>query len=253
MSRFSSASFQALDGNLVEINPYETALSQFDHTTGEYVKKPLNGACTILATEQRRLCTEIRFQPFSLAIAGVKTSMSQEFIDAWPRAEQLVRRAMLLLDAKGRPIRQTASDKTGNAGASSRAKPKSQVGFILPQAFRRLRAGRLSKVDGQSDENVDVVACGKLHAGAAGSLAKGTRKRPQAPPEPRIFGNTLGSRRARPWHRWRFSEECSRRRMFRKLPMSTTSTIVFPAGGRRGDVPFPFLGFDIEGAGMFRR
>ena len=174
-------------------------------------------------------------------------------IDTWPRAEQLVRRAMLLLDAKGRPIRQTASDKTGNAGASSRAKPESQVGFILPQAFRRLRAGRLSKVDGQSDENVDVVACGKLHAGAAGSLAKGTRKRPQAPPEPRIFGNILGSRRASPWHRWRFSEECSRRRMFRKLPMSTTSTIVFPAGGRRGDVPFPFLGFDIEGAGMFRR
>ena len=38
-----------------------------------------------------------------------------------------------------------------------------------------------------------------------------------------------------------------------KLPMSTTSTIMFPAGGRRGDVPFPFLGFDIEGAGMFRR
>ena len=62
-------------------------------------------------------------------------------IDTWPRAEQLVRRAMLLLDAKGRPIRQTASDKTGNAGASSRAKPESQVGFILPQAFRRLRAG----------------------------------------------------------------------------------------------------------------
>ena len=101
---------------------------------------------------------------------------------------------MLLLNAKGRPIRQAASDKTGNAGASSRAKPESQVGFILPQAFRRLRAGRLSKVDGQSDENVDVVACGKLHAGAAGSLAKGARKRPQAPPEPRIFGNTLGSR-----------------------------------------------------------
>jgi hypothetical protein len=36
-----------------------------------------------------------------------------------------------------------------------------------------------------------------------------------------------------------------------KLPMSTTSTIVFPAGGRRGDVPFPFLGFDMEAAGMF--
>ena len=33
---------KAADGQLIEINTYKTALSQFDHTTGEYVKKPLS-------------------------------------------------------------------------------------------------------------------------------------------------------------------------------------------------------------------
>jgi putative transposase len=32
----------AANGQLIEINPFKTALSQFDHTTGEYVKKPLS-------------------------------------------------------------------------------------------------------------------------------------------------------------------------------------------------------------------
>jgi len=232
---------QALDGNLVEINPYETALSQFDHTTGEYVKKPLKRRVHYFGDGTTAPVHRDLYSAFLARHCGCENLDVPGVIDAWPRAEQLVRRAMLLLNAKGRPIRQAASDKTGNAGASSRAKPESQVGFILPQAFRRLRAGRLSKVDGQSDENVDVVACGKLHAGAAGSLAKGARKRPQAPPEPRIFGNTLGSRLGS---------------MEQALGIAAAGVSRKSVSRRRGDVPFPYLGVlgvDVEGAGMFRR
>ena len=97
---------QALDGNLVEINPYETALSQFDHTTGEYVKKPLKRRVHYFGDGTTAPVHRDLYSAFLARHCGCENLDVPGVIDAWPRAEQLVRRAMLLLDAKGRPIRQ---------------------------------------------------------------------------------------------------------------------------------------------------
>ena len=122
-----SRKVKAAGGTLIEINTFKTALSQFDHTTGEFVKKPLAGnqRTHYFGDGLRRRCSAISIQPFSPAIAGRKPLISAKLNGLGQTAEPLLRRAM----------------SRENQSASGQ-------GFVLPQALRHLRADRPSKVDG---------------------------------------------------------------------------------------------------------
>jgi len=247
---------QALDGGkIIEIDPYKTALSQFDHTTGEYRKKTLKERMHVFGDGITAPVHRDLYSAFLARYCGRENLDVPGVIDAWPRAEQLVRGAMLLLDARRLPLRQAASGKTVNTDAASSVKPECQVGFvsgfILSQPLRRLGPGRLSKVVGQPDENVDVVSCGQPHARAAGNSANGARKGAQAPPEPRIFWNTLGSRLGSMEQALGIagvSRKSVSRRRGDVRGKNASADLPDCVSRRRGDVPF-----DIEGAGMFRR
>ena len=137
-----SRKVKAAAGTLININPFKTALSQFDHTTGEFVKKPRSqlGKSAhkrlhyfgdgITAPIQRDL-----YSAFLARHCGPETLDIRQAQQAWPTAEPLLRRAM-----------------------SRESQSASGQGFVLPQALRHLRADRPSKVDGWLDETGDAVA-----------------------------------------------------------------------------------------------
>ena len=137
-----SRKVKATGGTLININTFKTALSQFDHTTGEFVKKPRSqlGKSAhkrlhyfgdgITAPIQRDL-----YSAFLACHCGPETLDIRQARHAWPTAEPLLRRAM-----------------------SRESQSASGQGFVLPQALRRLRADRPSKVDGWLDETGDAVA-----------------------------------------------------------------------------------------------
>ena len=140
---------EAAGGGLIEIKTHKTALSQFDHTTGEFIKKPLSQRTHyfgdgVTAPVQRDL-----YSAFLARNCGSESLDIRQAISAWPTAEPLLRRAM-----------------------SRASQSASGQGFCLPHALRHAGADRLSQVDGRSDEAGDAVA----QARASESLIKGTTK-----------------------------------------------------------------------------
>jgi hypothetical protein len=104
--------------------PTKLRLSQFDHSGGEYVKKPL------MEPIQRDL--------YSAWLAQCRSKDhldSRQVAETWPAAEPLLRRAM-------------AREK----------EPASGPGLALPCVLSKARAGRPSKRDADPCEAVDAVA-----------------------------------------------------------------------------------------------
>ncbi|WP_231363729.1 hypothetical protein [Verrucomicrobium sp. 3C] len=112
---------ESAGGGFIEIDPRKTRLSQFDHTTGHYVKKPLSLRTHVFG--------DGRTEPVQrdLYSAFLAKCSEKDFLDisrvgkSWPGAEPLLRRAM------------------------SRVKePASREGLSRPHV-RNVRAGRPSK------------------------------------------------------------------------------------------------------------
>ena len=121
-------------GEVVEL-PTKLRLSQFDHSSGEYVKKPLNQRVHVFASRgmepvQRDLYSALLAQCCSKDHLDIR-----QVEETWPAAEPLLRRAM-------------AREK----------EPASGPGFALPCVLSNARVGRPSKRDADSCEAVDAVA-----------------------------------------------------------------------------------------------
>jgi hypothetical protein len=85
---------KAAGGCLVEIATRKTRLSQFDHTTGQYLKKPLGQRFHafgdgVTAPVQRDL-----YSAFLASCCDAETLDVRRVLSAWPGAEPLLRRAM---------------------------------------------------------------------------------------------------------------------------------------------------------------
>jgi hypothetical protein len=132
-------------GGLVEIETRGTRLSQFDHTTGSYVRKPLSQRIHVFGDGrtgpvQRDLysaCLARHCDRVSLDVSRV--------LETWTAAEPLLRRA--------------ASGVLEPASGKGFARPR-----LLGQAPGRVGAGRPSKGDGCLREAGDAVATGVAQA-----------------------------------------------------------------------------------------
>ena len=154
-----SRKVKAAAGTLIKINAFKTALSQFDHTTGEFVKKPRSQLGKpahkrlhyfgdgITAPVQRDL-----YSAFLARHCGLETLNIRQAVEAWTAAEPLLHTAMQRL-SNTQVMRRRNRRATLRESQSARGQ-----GFILPQALRHLRADRPSKVDGWLDETGDAVA-----------------------------------------------------------------------------------------------
>jgi putative transposase len=126
---------KAAGGQVIEIPTWNTRLSQFDHTTGEYTKKPLSQRQHIFGD---RITAPVQRDLYSafLAFCCIANILDiRQVQKAWPSAEPLLRRAMLRCS-------QSASGKAQ----------------CFPQGINTLGADRLSKKDIAQCEAADVVA-----------------------------------------------------------------------------------------------
>jgi len=122
-------------GKLMEFLPGKTRLSQYDHTTGEYVKKPLGQRIHhfgdgITSPVQRDL-----YSAFLACFVESDVLDASQVKEAWPGAEPLLRRA-----------------------ASRHNQSAMGEGFPLPNARKCVRADRPSKRSVPSVEAADVVS-----------------------------------------------------------------------------------------------
>jgi hypothetical protein len=125
---------KAVGGQVVEIPASNTKLSQFDHTTGQYTKKPLSQREHVFGDGVTQPVQRDLYSAF-LAFCCIANILDiRQVLEAWPTAEPLLRQAM-----SGK--NQSASGKT----------------LCFPQGIA-LRADRLSKKDIIQCEAVDVVA-----------------------------------------------------------------------------------------------
>ena len=122
-------------GGLIEINTRTTRLSQFDHTTGEYVKKPLSQRVHVFGDGVTEQVQRDLYSAFLASCCDQNTLDIRQVLEAWPTAEPLLRRAMSMV-----------------------TQPTSGKGFAQPHVHSGVREGRPSKRAGRSSEAVDVVA-----------------------------------------------------------------------------------------------
>jgi putative transposase len=142
---------KAAGGELIEIGTRHTKLSQFDHTTGEYVKKPLSQRKHVFGDGVTAPVHRDLYSAFLARCCDPEALDMSQVQEAWPGAEPLLRRAMF----------------SESESAS--------VGFGLPRALRCVRADRPSKVGGD-DEATDVVTNGQPLARAVENLTISTTK-----------------------------------------------------------------------------
>jgi putative transposase len=126
---------KAAGGELIEVTTWNTRLSQFDHTTGEYTKKPLSQrehgfGDGITAPVQRDL-----YSAFLVFCCIANILDIRQVQKAWTSAEPLLRQAM--------------------SRFSSSASGKAQ---FFPQGLNTLRADRLSEKVIPQCEVADAVA-----------------------------------------------------------------------------------------------
>ena len=125
---------KAAGGQVVEIPTSNTKLSQFDHTTGQYTKKPLSQREHIFGDGVTQPVQRDLYSAF-LAFCCIANILDiRQVLEAWPTAEPLLRQAM--------------------SGKNQSASGKAQC---IPQGIS-LRADRLSKKEIIRCEAVDVVA-----------------------------------------------------------------------------------------------
>ncbi|MDD2677409.1 MAG: hypothetical protein PHP75_08105 [Methylacidiphilaceae bacterium] len=85
---------ESAGGGLLEIDPRKTRLSQFDHTTGQYVKKPLSLRTHVFGDGRTEPVQRDLYSAF-LAKCSEKDFLDiRQVRKAWPGAEPLLRRAM---------------------------------------------------------------------------------------------------------------------------------------------------------------
>lgn len=122
-------------GGLIEINTRTTRLSQFDHTTCEYAKKPLSQRVHVFGDGVTEPVQRDLYSAFLASCCDQNTLDIRQVLATWPTAEPLLRRAMS-------KVNQPASGK----------------GFARPHVPGGVGAGRPSKVAGRQAEGVDAVA-----------------------------------------------------------------------------------------------
>ena len=131
----------SVGGQVVEFKTRTTRLSQFDHTTGDYVKKPLSLRVHVLrdgsGTVQRDL-----YSAYLARFVSRDTLDARQAVLAFPAAKPLLRRA-----------------------ASSEDQPARGSGFPVPNGRKTVGAGRPSKKGQFIGEAAEGVPVGIVHPG----------------------------------------------------------------------------------------
>ncbi len=126
---------EACGGGVIEFSAYRTRLSQFDHTTGEYLKKPLSQRVHVLGDGSGEVQRDL-YSAFLARFVEADTLDARSAALAFPSAKPLLRRA----------------------ASGEQHEPASGVGFPHLHALRRVGAGRPSKRGESGREAGDVVA-----------------------------------------------------------------------------------------------
>lgn len=126
---------EATGGQMIEFSTSRTRLSQFDHTTGEYTKKPLSQRIHVLGDGSGEVQRDL-YSAFLARFVDEDTLDARSAAVAFPAAKPLLRRA----------------------ASSEHQEPASGVGFPHPHVREHVRAGRPSKRGESSREAGDVVA-----------------------------------------------------------------------------------------------
>jgi putative transposase len=137
-------------GGMVEINPRKTALSQFDHTTAEYVKKPLSQRIHVFGDGHTAPVQRDLYSAFVASCCDTDSLDIRQVNETWPAVQPLLQRAM-----------------------SRTEQPASGRGFALPQVRPGLGVDRASKRDGRLSEAADAYPDAS-RARAAESLKHGS-------------------------------------------------------------------------------
>jgi len=141
---------ESAGGSKTLINTRTTKLSQFDHTTETYTKKPLSQRVHVFGDGKTEPVQRDLYSAF-LASCCDETCLSIPRVkEAWGAAEPLLRRAMDRL-----------------------LQPASGEGFPLAQVprYRGLRAGRASKLVGPSVEGAcSGIGCEKAECAEAQAI-----------------------------------------------------------------------------------
>ena len=136
---------KAAGGELIEFPTLNTGLSQFDHTTGQYIRKPLSQRDHIFGDGITAPVQRDLYSAFLAFCCNTNTLDIRQVREAWPSAEPLLRQAMA----------------SYSQSASGKAQCFAQGGAAT------LGADRLSKKDIARCEAADVVA---IKARAAESI-----------------------------------------------------------------------------------
>jgi len=118
---------------IVDLPTRTTRLSQFDHSTGKYVKKPLHQRMHVFGSGAIEPVQRDLYSAFLARCCDKDLLDIRQVHAAWPSAEPLLRRAMARMK-----------------------EPASGPGFALPRVLRSAGAGRPLKRRVRSCEAVDV-------------------------------------------------------------------------------------------------
>ncbi len=150
-------------GQLIEFKTSTTCLSQFDHTTGDYLKKPLSQRLHVLRDGSGAIQRDL-YSAFLARHVSQNTLDARRATLAFPAAKPLLRRA-----------------------ASSEHQPASGSGFPAPHGRKTVGAGRPSKKGIFVGEAADGVPVGIVHPGGPRRTDNDGRKSPAVPSEPPGF------------------------------------------------------------------
>ncbi len=143
---------ESAGGGMVDIATRTTRLSQYDHSTGDSVRKPLSQRIHVFGDGVTAPVQRDLYSAFLATCCDTDTLDVLRVERTWPAAEPLLRRAM-----------------------SGDRQPASGKGVARPHARKGVGAGRPSKGDGRPCEATDVVA----RARAMDSRNAGTPRTPR--------------------------------------------------------------------------
>jgi putative transposase len=86
-------------GGVIEINIRQSRPSQFDHTTGEYIKKPLSQRMHVFGDGATAPVQRDLYSAFLATCCATNTLDFCQVEQTWPAAEPLLRRAMSITRA----------------------------------------------------------------------------------------------------------------------------------------------------------
>ena len=160
---------KAADGQLIEINTYKTKLSQFDHTTGEYVKKSLSQRTHHFGDG---ITPPVQRDIYSAFLA--RCCSTPETLDVPAVAKSWA--------ALGSTLRQATPGETQSAKGR---------GFAIPPAFKSRGADRLLEMSKRRIEAGEAV--GKPRAPESAAITGVKSSRGGDPPREHTHGNTQPS------------------------------------------------------------